>query len=115
MIHQPSQKIRFTVYVVVGFKLLGSPTRKQDPHSSFLTISLLKTNLDTGGTLPHPVNDFICMTAFNVFATWKFAVTNMENLTCLSAMEEVKHRKDIQHRPESLLQITCNFNINTCQ
>lgn len=91
MIHQLSQKILFRVYVIVGFKLLDSPTRKKDPHSSFLIITLLKTSLDMGGTLSHPVNDFICMAAFNVSATWKFAVTNMENLTCLSAMEEVKH------------------------
>lgn len=51
-----------------------------------------------GGTFSDPVNDFICMTAFNVFATWNIAVTNLENLTSLSAMEEVKYRKGIQQR-----------------
>lgn len=71
-----------------------------------------------GGTFSDPVNDFICMTAFNVFATWNIAVTNLENLTSLSAIEEVKYRKghsaEIQHS-ESLIQITCNFNLNVCQ
>lgn len=55
-------------------------------------ISLLKTNLDMGGTFSDPVNDFICMTAFNVFAVWNFAVTNLENLTYLSTIAKVKHR-----------------------
>lgn len=49
-----------------------------------------------GGTFSDPVNDFICMTAFNVFAMWNFAITNLENLTSLSAVEEVKYRKGIQ-------------------
>lgn len=51
-----------------------------------------------GRIFSDPVNDFICMTAFNVFAMWNFAVTNLENLTSLSAIEEVKYRKAIQQR-----------------
>lgn len=63
-----------------------------------LAIFLLKTNLDMGGIFSNLVNDFICMTAFNVFAMWNFAVTNLENLTSLSAIEEVKYRQCIQQR-----------------
>lgn len=55
------------------------------------------------------------MTTFSVFfAMWNFAVTNLENLTSSSAIDEVKHRSGIQQRPGSWLYITCNFNLNVC-
>lgn len=78
--------------------LIAWLSHKKITCSYCLAISLFKTNLDMGGIFSDPDNDFICMTAFSVFAMWNFAVTNLENLTSLSVMEEVKCRKGIQQR-----------------
>ena len=62
-IHRLPHTMGFGLYVVVGLKSLGSPTRKGDPRSSSLIVSRFKAGPDTGGTFSEPVNDLACQHA----------------------------------------------------